>query len=130
MKEKSNMSVKRRQRVSFLAEQIRSIRKAIETQKVWQKASIDPALNPVYWRRDDWGTLIYRYDYGNRHSLYGWEKDHIIPRAEGGSDELFNLRPLQWKNNLARTRTKRLSLRYTIRKVLARKPLRRRGQII
>lgn len=124
------MSVKRRQRVSFLAEQIRSIRKAIETQKVWQKASIDPALNPVYWRRDDWGTLIYRYDYGNRQSLYGWEKDHIIPRAEGGSDELFNLRPLQWKNNLARTRTKRLSLRYIIIKVIARKPLRRQGQII
>lgn len=124
------MSGKRQQRVTPLAEQIRSIRNAIETQKVWQKASIDPELNPVYWRRDDWGTLIYRYDYGNRQSPYGWEKDHIIPKAEGGSDELFNLRPLQWQNNLARTRTKRIPLRYTIIKVIARKPLKRRGRIL
>ena len=32
----------------------------------------------------------------------GWEIDHIVPRARGGSDALFNLRPLHWMNNDAK----------------------------
>ena len=35
----------------------------------------------------------------------GWEKHHIIPRALGGSDELFNLRPLHWFWNRAKSDT-------------------------
>jgi hypothetical protein len=40
---------------------------------------------------------MYRAAYGDRNSSYGWEVDHINPN---GGDDLSNLRPLQWKNNL------------------------------
>ena len=36
----------------------------------------------------------------HRGSIYGWEIDHIKPKKDGGSDDLSNLRPLQWEANL------------------------------
>ena len=43
--------------------------------------------------------MIKRGKYGDRTSDYGWEIDHTKPVSEGGSDDLSNLRPLQWENN-------------------------------
>lgn len=67
---------------------------------VWQKGNIIPGNNPNVFRQDSCGAWIRFSDYGNRQSKYGWEIDHITP---GGPDYLSNLRPLQWKNNLARS---------------------------
>lgn len=58
-----------------------------------------PGYDPNVWRRDAFGHPIRFSDYGDRSSLYGWEQDHILPKALGGSDALDNLRPLHCKNN-------------------------------
>lgn len=66
---------------------------------VWQKATSVPGSNPGAYRRDTCGSWIAWKDYGNRNSQHGWEVDHIVSVASGGSDFLSNLRPLHWKNN-------------------------------
>jgi hypothetical protein len=69
-------------------------------QKVWEKGFTVPGFDPNIWRKDECTAFINRDQYGNRNSIYGWEIDHISP---GGSDQLHNLRPLQWENNLAKS---------------------------
>ncbi len=66
-------------------------------QKVWEKAKIIKNYNPDLWRKDECNAWIKRSNHGNRNSLYGWEIDHISP---SGGDNISNLRPLQWKNNV------------------------------
>ena len=41
-----------------------------------------------------------RSRYGDRSSSFGWEIDHEQPVAADGSDDLSNLQPLQWQNNV------------------------------
>lgn len=67
-------------------------------QEVWEKGKI-VSEHPNVWRKDDCDAWIKRSEHGNRDSVYGWEIDHIDP--EGGDDP-SNLRPLQWKNNVAK----------------------------
>ena len=68
-------------------------------QKVWEKGHIISGNDKDIFRQDDCKAWINRKQYGNRDSKYGWEIDHIKPESKGGSDDLPNLRPLQWKNN-------------------------------
>ena len=69
-----------------------------DIQAVWEKGRIVSSNDPNVWRKDECDAWIKRTKYGNRDSQYGWEIDHIDPK---GSDEIENLRPLQWENNVA-----------------------------
>jgi hypothetical protein len=69
-------------------------------QCVWEKGRIASGNDKNRWRKDECGAWMGRQEYGKRDSEYGWEIDHISP---GGTDELDNLRPLQWQNNAGRS---------------------------
>jgi len=72
--------------------------------RVWEKAQIVTGYNPSVWRKDVAGAWIKRSQYGNRSGElgFGWEIDHLKPVAKGGTDDIQNLRPLQWKNNCSK----------------------------
>ena len=53
------------------------------------------------WRLDHFGSLLKWSDHGDRNSPHGWEIDHIVPAALGGTDHPSNLRPLHWRRNAA-----------------------------
>ncbi|MEM9481860.1 MAG: hypothetical protein AAGA58_19595 [Verrucomicrobiota bacterium] len=63
---------------------------------VWRFAAKITGNDPELWRKDEFGAWIYRLDYGNRRSQFGWEI------SETGSGQaispLLALRPLQWQN--------------------------------
>ncbi|NIO47899.1 MAG: HNH endonuclease [Candidatus Aminicenantes bacterium] len=71
-------------------------------QQVWEKGTVVSNNDPNLFRWDVCKAWIRRDHYGNRDSQYGWEIDHIKLESEGGTDDLRNLRPLQWQNNAAR----------------------------
>ena len=82
------------------------IRRDVSEQKrinnVWNKGEVIPGYHSNVWRLDAYGNVIQFSDYADRDSEYGWEIDHITPVKDGGSDNLSNLRPLQWKVNVRR----------------------------
>lgn len=71
----------------------------VSSDVVW-KNGIQVGEDPGVWRQDACGAWINYHEYKNRGSQFGWEKDHIWPKKYGGSNDLFNLRPFQWKNNV------------------------------
>lgn len=66
---------------------------------VWSKGQIVSGYDHKLYRKDFAGAWMKYTDYGNTDSILGWEVDHIIPLARGGSDCIDNLRPVQWCNN-------------------------------
>lgn len=69
---------------------------------VWNKGAVIDGYSPELYRLDDHGNVMKYSEHGNRDSKYGWEIDHIIPVSRGGSDNLSNLRPLNWLANIRR----------------------------
>ena len=67
---------------------------------VWRKGRVVAGEDSAKWRKDVCDAWIGWSFYGDRDSQYGWEIDHINPN---GGDSLFNLRPLQWENNVAKS---------------------------
>lgn len=75
---------------------------ALKKRAVWKKASPILGEDPDHIRLDATGYQIYWSEYGNRDSAYGWELDHWpVPKSLGGSDDISNLRPLNWLMNCA-----------------------------
>ena len=69
-----------------------------EISAIWKKALVVENVDSNEWRKDACEAWINRNKYGDE-SLYGWEIDHILPIAKGGTDQTDNLRAFHWKNN-------------------------------
>ena len=69
-----------------------------DIEAVWSQAQVVDRINPRKWRKDACGAWISRDHFGDRNSHFGWEIGRIVPEASGGTDDLANLRPLQWRN--------------------------------
>lgn len=69
-------------------------------QQVWEKGIRVDGFDPSQVRKDSCGAFIVRTQYKNRNSDYGWEIDHVYPISKGGDDNPYNLRPIQWENNV------------------------------
>jgi hypothetical protein len=77
-----------------------------KVQQVWEKGKMISGYDKDKYRKDACDAWMRRDKYGDRQSRLGWEMDHI---DSSGTDDLSNLRPLQWENNLDKSDKKRLT---------------------
>jgi 5-methylcytosine-specific restriction endonuclease McrA len=71
-------------------------------EQIWEKATIVEGYDSNIYRKDACGAWIMKDKEGDRDHLFGWEIDHIFPLSLGGGDDIDNLRPLHWQNNLSK----------------------------
>jgi hypothetical protein len=74
-----------------------------ELSSIWAKGDPVSGYNSSEFRQDECTAWMKRDEYGNRNSKLGWEVDHITPVSNGGGENLSNLRPLQWENNVSKS---------------------------
>lgn len=74
-------------------------------QQVWNKGKVVSGYDAEKWRKDECDAWISRKDYGDRKSIYGWEIHHV----KTDSDDVSNLDPLQWENNVVTSDKKKLT---------------------
>ena len=65
---------------------------------MWLRAATIDGEDPDVARTDVCGVRIHRDEYGQE-TTHGWEIDHIVPVAKGGTDSLNNLQALHWSEN-------------------------------
>ena len=66
---------------------------ALLNHSIWAKGTPIPGYDPGTWRRDAYGNNMKYSDFGNRASQFGWERDHVVALALGGTDTVDNMRP-------------------------------------
>ena len=66
--------------------------------QVWEKGFVVEGYNKDKYRQDTCGAWMQKDKYGIEENV-GWEIDHVYPSSKGGTDDLINLRPMQWQNN-------------------------------
>lgn len=78
--------------------------------KIWNKGCIDSRYDSDFVRKDACGAWIIKDKYNDRDNIYGWEVDHIYPESKLKElgvpqelvDDVDNLRPLNWRNNVSK----------------------------
>lgn len=76
-----------------------------ERDKIWDKGSIIKGKNPNLYRKDVNGKVMYKPSYG-KYSEMGWNVDHKKAKANGGSDSLRNLQPMNSRANSSKGKKK------------------------
>lgn len=70
--------------------------------QIWDKGTVIPGKNPDLYRADKFGNTMYKPSYG-LYSPMGWNVDHSKPQAEGGTNHLNNLQPMNSRANCSKS---------------------------